>query len=118
MIDRVKKVLTRPSWLDGRTIAILTVIVAVGAITQAGFAGIRSDMAALRTELHADMAALRTELRAEIAALRTELKGDINQLRTEIKGDIGELRTDFRRLDDRVRLVEAGVVALDVGKLP
>jgi hypothetical protein len=71
--------------------------------TKADVAGVKAEIADLRTELKGDINDLRTALKgdiagakAEIADLRTELKGDINDLRTELKGDINDLRTELK----------------------
>ena len=75
--------ITFPRWLDGQTIAVLTLLAALGAMMQTGFADIRN----------------------EIGELRNEMRGEIGQLRNEV-------RTDLRRLDDRLRKVELDVASI------
>ena len=70
--------------------------------TKADVANLRTDIANLRTDLKSDDAALTTELkddignlRTDIANLRTDLKSDDAALTTELKDDIGNLRNDL-----------------------
>ncbi len=84
-----------PNWLDGQTIALLTLLTALGAMMQTGFTNIRSEMGEMRGEM--------AQLRAEMAQLRSEMA----QLRSEF-------RTDLRRLDDRLRSVEVDVAAINL----
>ena len=69
-------------------------------------AGVGTEIAELRTELKSEIAGARGELRSEIAGvgteiaeLRTELKTEIDSVRAELKADNAELRTaiDTRR---------------------
>lgn len=93
-----------PQWLDGQTIAIVTLLIALGAMMQTGFANVRAEFA---------------NVRAEIAELRDQMQRDVGQLRGEMHREIGQLRsefhTDLRRIDDRLRNVEVDVAAIKVG---
>ena len=88
-----------PNWLDGQTIALLTLLTALGAMMQTGFTNIRSEMGELRSEMRGEMAQLRTEM--------AQLRAEMAQLRSEF-------RTDLRRLDDRLRSVEVDVAAINL----
>ena len=129
---------TMPTWLDGRTIAMLTTTITValtlGTMIQTAHSRLgseigqlrqdmsglrqelRNDMGGLRQELGADMGGLRQELRADMGGLRQELRADMGGLRQELRADIEKLRTDLgndiNRLDDRLRSVEVGVAAI------
>jgi predicted nucleic acid-binding Zn-ribbon protein len=59
--------------------------------TKADLAGVRTEIAELKTELKTEIA----ELRTEIDGVRTELKTEIAELRTELKAEIAEMRTDL-----------------------
>ena len=87
-----------PTWLDGRTIAMVTTTItaalALAMMLQTALSRLGNDIRALRTELSNDIRDLRTELSNEIRDVRTELSDDIN------------------RLDDRLRTVEVGVAAI------
>jgi hypothetical protein len=63
---------------------------------QSDIAGLRAEMAQLRTELKGEMAELRTELRGEMAQLSTELRGEMAQLGSELRGEMAELRTELK----------------------
>jgi uncharacterized protein involved in exopolysaccharide biosynthesis len=84
-------------------------------------AGLKEDIAALRTELKADIAALRAELKADIAALRAELKEDIAALRTELKGEIAALEQRVTAAMDtlglRLTVRLEGLIAIGVAVL-
>ena len=116
-----------PTWLDGRTIAMLTTTITValtlGTMIQTAHSRLgseigqlRQDMGGLRQELRHDMGGLRQELRDEMGGLSQELRDDMGGLRQELRGDIEKLRTDLgndiNRLDDRLRSVEVGVAAI------
>ena len=105
-----------PTWLDGRTIAMLTTTITValtlGTMIQTAHSRLgteigqlRQDMGGLRQELRDDMVNLRHELRDDMGSLRQELRADIEKLRTDLGNDIN-------RLDDRLRSVEVGVAAI------
>ena len=125
--------ITFPQWLNGQTIAVLTLVAALGAMTQAGFIDIRNEMRQLRSEVSSDIGQLRTEVSSEIGQLRTEMRDEIGQLRTEMHDEIGQLRTEMRdeigqlraevRLDlgqvkDRLRNVELEVASIKAGMVP
>jgi hypothetical protein len=66
-------------------------------------AGIGTEIAELRTELKSEIAGARGELKSdiagvgtEIAELRTELKTKIDSVRAELKADNAELRTELK----------------------
>jgi vacuolar-type H+-ATPase subunit I/STV1 len=66
-------------------------------------AGVGTEIAELRTELKSEIASARGELRSEIAGvgteiaeLRTELKTEIDSVRAELKADNAELRTELK----------------------
>ena len=92
---------TWPTWLDARTIAILTttmtVALALGTMVQTALAG----------------------MGGEIDQLRQELRTDIENVRTDLSADIGRLDRRVDKLDDRLRSVEVGVVTIsdDIGRL-
>lgn len=100
-----------PQWLDGQTIAILTLLIALGAMMQTGFANVRAEFANVRGEI----AELRDQMHRDVGELRSE----VGQLRGEMHREIGQLRsqfhTDLRRIDDRLRNVELDVAAIKVG---
>ena len=96
--------ITFPQWLDGRTVALLTLLAALGAMMQTGFANIRYEIGELRKET-----------RDEISDLRKETCGEIGLLRDEIGLLRGSIRTDLRRLDDRLRNVELEVATIRAG---
>ena len=85
--------ITLPQWLDGQTIALLTLLAALGAMMQTGFIDIRGEIRQLRDEV-----------RDEIGQVR----GEVGQLRTEV-------RVDLHRLSDRLRNVELDVAAVKAG---
>ena len=51
---------------------------------EAGFAGVRAEIALTRSNLEGEIALTRTELEGEMALTRTEIEGKIDRLRTEI----------------------------------
>ena len=119
-----------PSWLDGRTIAILTGMASLAAMMQTTHSGLRDDIHRLRDEMYAIRTELRQEirqevggLRQEIGALRKEMHHEIGALRKEMHQEIGavrrdmnslrhELRADITKLDERLRIVEIDVAAI------
>ncbi|MXY56456.1 MAG: hypothetical protein F4029_10745 [Gammaproteobacteria bacterium] len=90
-----------PSWLDGRTIAVLTGLVSIAAMVQTSHSRLSDDIHRLRDEMYG----IRTELRGEIAGLRQELRGEIAGLRHELTAKI-------EKLDERLRVVEIDVAAI------
>ena len=85
---------TMPTWLDGRTIAMVTTTItaalALGTMIQTAHSGLRGEM---------------ENMRNEIGNVRTELGNDIQNVRTELGNDIN-------RLDDRLRSVELGLATI------
>ena len=92
--------ITFPQWLNGQTIAMLTLVAAVVAMTQAGFIDMRNEMRQLRTEVS-----------SEIGQLRTEMRDEIGQLRAEVRSDLGQVK-------DRLRNVELEVASIKAGMAP
>ena len=114
-----RRTLSLPSWLDGRTIAVLTGLVSIAAMVQTSHSRLSDDIHRLRDEMYAMRTALRQEFRAEIGGLRHESHGQISGLRQELRGEIGEiagLRHDLtakiEKLDERLRVVEIDVAAI------
>ena len=83
-----------PSWLDGRTIAVLTGLVSIAAMVQTSHSRLSDDIHGLRDEMHGIRTELRQELRGEMADLRHELTAKIE------------------KLDERLRVVEIDVAAI------
>ena len=88
--------ITFPQWLNGQTIAMLTLVAAFAAITQAGFTDMRSEMRQMRNEVSSEIGQLRTEM---------------GQLRTEVRLDLGQVK-------DRLRHVELEVASIKAGMAP
>lgn len=97
--------LTLPAWLDGRTIALLATMLALGSLMQTAHFRLASDIDQLRRDIRGDIDNARSESNTGITGLRDELKTDIAELRDELKTDIGNL-------DDRLRAVEIDVAAI------
>ena len=89
-----RRTLSLPSWLDGRTIAILTGMVSIAAMVQTSHSGLSDDIHRLRDEMYAMRTELRQEFRAEIGGLRHELT------------------TKIEKLDERLRIVEIDVASI------
>ena len=102
--------ITFPQWLNGQTIAVLTLVAALGAMTQAGFIDIRSEIRQVRGEIG--------QVRGEIGQLRTEVRGEIGQLRTEMGQLRTEVRLDLGQVKDRLRNVELEVASIKAGMAP
>ena len=96
-----RRTVSLPSWLDGRTIAVLTGLVSIAAMVQTSHSRLSDDIHRLRDEMYG----IRTELRGEIAGLRQELRGEIAGLRHELTAKI-------EKLDERLRVVEIDVAAI------
>lgn len=118
-----RRAMSLPSWLDGRTIAILTGMVSLAAMIQTtqsrlgdDIHRLRDEMYGMRAELREEMHAMRGELRQDIGGARLELTGKIAKVRDELRTDIGKLRdelhTDIGQLDERLRVVEIDVAAI------
>ena len=102
--------ITFPQWLDGQTIALLTLLAALGAMMQTGFGDIRGEIRQLRNEVRGEIG----EVRGEIG----EVRGEIGEVRYEIGQLRSEVRTDLHRLDDRLRNVELEVGSIKAGMAP
>ena len=89
-----RRAMSLPSWLDGRTIAILTGMVSLAAMNQTSYSRLGGDIHRLRDEMYTMRAELRQEMRQEIGRLRDEL------------------RTDIGKLDERLRVLEIDVAAI------
>ena len=100
-----RRTLSLPSWLDGRTIAVLTGLVSIAAMVQTSHSQLSDDIHRLRDEMYAMRTELRQEFRAEISGLRKELRGEIAGLRHELTAKI-------EKLDERLRIVEIDVAAI------
>lgn len=100
--------LSLPSWLDGRTIAILMGLVSLAVMVQTSHSSLGDDIHRLRDEMHGMRTELRQELRGEIGGLRH----DLSTLSMRIERVRDELRTDIQRLDERLRIVEIDVAAI------
>ena len=89
-----RRAMSLPSWLDGRTIAILTGMVSLAAMNQTSYSRLGDDIHRLRDEMYTMRAEMRQEMRQEIGRLRDEL------------------RTDIGKLDERLRVLEIDVAAI------
>ena len=89
-----RRAMSFPSWLDGRTIAILTGMASLAAMNQTSYSRLGDDIHRLRDEMYAMRGELRQEMRQEIGRLRDEL------------------RTDIGKLDERLRVLEIDVAAI------
>ncbi|MCY3837184.1 MAG: hypothetical protein OXH09_00760 [Gammaproteobacteria bacterium] len=111
-----RRTLSLPSWLDGRTIAVLTGLVSIAAMVQTSHSRLSDDIHRLRDEMSAMRTELRQEFRAEIGGLRHELHGQIGGLGQELRGEIASLRNELtakiEKLDERLRRVEIDVAAI------
>ena len=77
--------LALPAWLDGRTIALLTAILTLGAMMQTAHSRLASDIDQVRDELRTDMAKLDDRLRSvevDVAAIRVATTGLDARVRT------------------------------------
>ena len=89
------KKLAFPSWLDGRTVALLGTMIAFGIFGQNGFSSLRQDMNAMRAELKGDIREVRTDLRrledrtraVEVAMVGTSVRLDnLERVVADIRG--------------------------------
>ena len=105
-----------PTWLDGRTIAMLTATITValtlGTMMQTAHSRLGGEIGQLRQELRQEMNGMRQELRQEMNGMRQELRADIEKARADLSHDINKLDDRVDKLDDRLRLVEVGVTAI------
>ena len=100
-----RRTVSLPSWLDGRTIAVLTGLVSIAAMVQTSHSRLSDDIHRLRDEMYGMRTELRQEFRGEIAGLRQELRGEIASLRHELTAKI-------EKLDERLRVVVIDVAAI------
>ena len=87
--------------------SLITVLIAIFAVTGRQNASLRSELGQLRSELKGD-----------IGALRDELKGDIGGLRDELREARADLKGDIARSEGRVETLDSRVYALAVGLRP
>ncbi len=85
--------------------SLITVLIAIFAVTGRQNASLRSELGQLRSELKGDIGALRDELKGDIGALRHELR----DTRTELKGDLARMEGRIETLDGRVYALAAGL---------
>lgn len=99
-----------PTWLDSRTVAImttmLTIAAALGAMVQTAHSGLRDDIDQLRQE----MTGMGRELRAEIDNVRVELSADIKALDTRLR----KVEIDVAAIRERLSAVEVDISAIRV----
>jgi hypothetical protein len=103
------------SMAAGTAEALADALAGADLATKSDVAEVRTEVAALRTELKGDIAGLRTELKGDISALRTELKGDIAGLRSETKFDNASLRADLELLRRDLTIKVGGMMVVAVG---
>ena len=99
-----RRTLSLPSWLDGRTIAILTGMVSIAALVQTSHSGLSDDIHRLRDEMYAMRTELRQEFRGEIGGLRHELTTKIEKLDERLRNveiDLAAIRTHLMGFDAR-----------------
>ena len=92
---------TLPSWLDGRTIAILASVVSLAAVNQTSYSRLGDDIHRLRDEMYAMRAELRQEMRQEIGALRDDI-GKLDERLRVLEIDVAAIRTHLLGFDVRV----------------
>ena len=101
-----------PTWLDGRTIAMLTTTITValtlGTMMQTAHSHLGGEIGQLRQ----DMNGMRQEFRQDMNGMRQELRADIEKARADLSNDINKLDDRVDKIDDRLRLVEVGVTAI------
>ena len=107
--------ITLPQWLDGQTIAVLTLLVAHGAMMQVGFMDLRGEIRLLRSELVGEIRLLRCELVGELRQVRGEIGQLRKDTRTEIRQFRTEVRTELHGLDHHLRNAEQGVASIKAG---
>lgn len=99
-----RRSLSLPSWLDGRTIAILTGMASLAAMVQTSHSRLSDDIHRLRDEMYAMRTELRQEFRAEIGGLRHELTAKIEKLDERLRVveiDVASIRTHLIGFDAR-----------------
>ena len=90
-----------PTWLDGRTIAMLTTTITV-ALT----------LGTMMQTAHARLGGEIGQIRQDMNGMRQELRADIEKARADLSDDINRLDDRVDKLDDRLRSVEVGVTAI------
>lgn len=110
MNDRARP--TRPNWLDGRTVAILSAVIALGALMQTGQSNLGSDMTQMREELVGQISDVRTGLRADLRNEIKNVRAEIKDLRIDVNASRSDLGQRITKLDDRLRGVEISVAAI------
>ena len=99
-----RRTLSLPSWLDGRTIAVLTGMVSIAALVQTSHSGLSDDIHRLRDEMYAMRTEMRQEFRGEIGGLRHELTTIIEKLDERLRNveiDLAAIRTHLMGFDAR-----------------
>ena len=101
-----------PTWLDGRTIAMLTTTITValtlGTMMQTAHSRLGGEIGQLRQ----DMNGMRQELRQDMNGMRQELRADIEKARANLSKDINRLDDRVNKLDGHLRAVEVGITAI------
>ena len=82
--------------------------------TKSDIAGLRTEIATLRTELKGDIGGLR----AEIATLRTDSKGDTTAVRTDLTHAIELLRRDITIKFGSMLVIAVGILLTAIRYLP
>jgi hypothetical protein len=79
--------------------------------TKADVAAVRTEVAAVGSELKAEIAAVR----AEVGAVRSELKAEVATVRSELKADIAAVRAEIALVEHRLMTRLGGAIAVAVG---
>ncbi len=87
MAQRLEAAGFAASQAAGASEALAEALTGADLATKGDIAGVKSEIAALRTELKGDNATLRAELNGDNAALCAELKSDNAAIRAEMKSD-------------------------------
>ena len=95
-----RRAMSLPSWLDGRTIAILTGMVSLAAMNQTSYSRLGDDIHRLRDEMYAMRAELRQEMRQEIGGLRDDI-GNLDERLRVVEIDLAAIRTHLLGFDVR-----------------
>lgn len=94
--------LVLPTWLDGRTIALLTTIVTaaltLGTMMHAGQSNLANRIDEVRRDLRSDLDKVRAGLSSDIAGLDDRLRS--------VEIDVAAIRAAMSGLDARLRAVE------------
>ena len=83
-----------PNWLDGRTMAVLAALVALGGIAQTS------------------QYAMEQRLSGDIDDLRDEVRTELDKVREELRTEIDKVRDDMGKLDGRLRAVEVDLATV------